>query len=155
MNFLPIEEGVVEVFAEALQNPVVVPDGGSLILTGRKVTLQLREAETNTVILLCEKGNINSIPRKKFLPYRLDSNNERKKEEEEFAVKWKRFLVSNVAFGGMQNLQLFICLKISKPRVKRSGWVEDLSNWKIKLFSFFSLNLINLKWDKSFTISTP
>lgn len=39
MNFLPIEKGVVEVFAEALQNPVVVPDGGSLILTGRKVTL--------------------------------------------------------------------------------------------------------------------
>lgn len=66
MNFLPIEEGVVEVFAEALQNPVVVPDGGSLILTGRKVTLQLRDAETNTVILLCEKGNVNSIPRKSF-----------------------------------------------------------------------------------------
>lgn len=49
VNFLPIEEGVVEVFAEALQNPVVIPDGGSLILTGRKVTLQLTETQTNTV----------------------------------------------------------------------------------------------------------
>lgn len=57
VNRLPIEEGVVEVFAEALQNPVVVPDGGSLILTGRKVTLQLRETEAEPVILLCEKGN--------------------------------------------------------------------------------------------------
>lgn len=48
VNFLPIEEGVVEVFTEALQNPVVIPDGGSLILTGRKVTLQLTKTQTNT-----------------------------------------------------------------------------------------------------------
>lgn len=45
VNFSPVKEGVVEVFTEALQNPVMIPDGGSFILTGRKVTLQLRETE--------------------------------------------------------------------------------------------------------------
>lgn len=61
VNFSPIEEGVVEVFAEALQNPVMIPDGRSLILTGRKVTLQLtRQRELQS--LLSEKGNIHSTP---------------------------------------------------------------------------------------------
>lgn len=60
VNFLPIEEGVVEVFAEALQNPVMIPDGGSLILTGCKVTLQLRETE-RLWSHSGEKGNNNCI----------------------------------------------------------------------------------------------
>lgn len=54
--FLPIEEGMIKMLAEALQNPVVIPDGGSLILTGRKVTLQLRKTGTKTVMLLGKIG---------------------------------------------------------------------------------------------------
>lgn len=36
-------------FTEALQHPVMIPDGGSLIFTGRKVTLQLRDTKTDPV----------------------------------------------------------------------------------------------------------
>lgn len=41
VSFLPIQQSMVEVFTEALQDPVMIPDGWSLIFTGRKVTLQL------------------------------------------------------------------------------------------------------------------
>lgn len=41
VSFLPIQQSVVQVFTEPLQHPVMIPDGWSLIFTGRKVTLQL------------------------------------------------------------------------------------------------------------------
>lgn len=37
----PIQQGVVQVLAQALQDLVVVPDGRRLILAGGKVALQL------------------------------------------------------------------------------------------------------------------
>lgn len=49
LTILPVEQGVVKVFTEALQHPVMIPDGGSLIFTGRKVTLQLRDTKTDPV----------------------------------------------------------------------------------------------------------
>lgn len=56
-------------------------------------------------MLIQLQGNLFNLVLPK-LPSRLDSNNEREKEgeEEEFAVKWNRLLVSSVALGGMQNL---------------------------------------------------
>lgn len=41
VRLLPIQQSMVKVFTEALQDPVMIPDGWSLIFTGRKVTLQL------------------------------------------------------------------------------------------------------------------
>lgn len=38
----PVEQSMVQVFTEALKDPVVVSDRWSFILAGRKVTLQLQ-----------------------------------------------------------------------------------------------------------------
>lgn len=41
-RLLPVEQSVIEVFAQTLKNAVVVPDGWSFVLTGGKITLQLQ-----------------------------------------------------------------------------------------------------------------
>ena len=43
---LPVEQSMVQMFAEPLQDLVVVSDGRRLIFTGSKVALQLQKEET-------------------------------------------------------------------------------------------------------------
>lgn len=43
---LPIEQRVVQMFAQPLQDLVMVSDGRCLIFTGSKVALQLQKEET-------------------------------------------------------------------------------------------------------------
>lgn len=40
----PVQQGMVQVLTQALQDLVMVPDSRGLILTGRKVALQLQES---------------------------------------------------------------------------------------------------------------
>lgn len=61
-------------FTEALQHPVMIPDGGSLIFTGRKVALQLRDSETDPVaqlfIILGREKNVFKIGNRKYFSFR-------------------------------------------------------------------------------------
>lgn len=51
----PVQQSVVQMFTEALKDPVVVSDSRSFILAGRKVTLQLQWDTSHIVQQLCSQ----------------------------------------------------------------------------------------------------
>lgn len=50
-SLLPIKQSMIEVFTEALEDPVVISDGGSLIFAGGKVTLQLQRDTVSPLLV--------------------------------------------------------------------------------------------------------